>query len=76
MVTHVTEFCWRFLHNVINATKGEIGAVNIGYALEEGLGACTNLVEMLLGQLESSRSCFRSLRQGNRNSFRTSPSGN
>jgi hypothetical protein len=76
MVTYVTEFCWRFLHNVINATKGETGAVNIDYALEESLGACRNLVETLLGQFESSRFCFRSLRQGNRNSFRTSPSGN
>jgi hypothetical protein len=49
MVTHVTEFCWRFPHNVINATKGETAVVNIDYALEESLGACRNLVETLLG---------------------------
>jgi len=49
MVTHVTEFCCRFPHNVINATKGETAAVNIDYALEESLGACRNLVETLLG---------------------------
>jgi hypothetical protein len=73
MVTHVTEFCWRFPHNVINATKGVNGGACIGYALEESLGAYRNLIETLLGQLESSRSCFRSLRQGNRSSFRTSP---
>jgi hypothetical protein len=35
MVTYVTEFCWRFPHNVINATKGETGAINIDYAIEE-----------------------------------------
>ncbi len=69
MVTHVTEFCCRFPHNVINATKGETAAVNIDYALEESLGASRNLVETLLGQLESSRFCFRSLREGNTNSF-------
>ena len=49
MVTHVTEFCCRFPHNVINATKGETAAVNIDYALEESLDACRNLVETLLG---------------------------
>jgi hypothetical protein len=49
MVTHVTEFCWRFLHNVINATKGETGAINIDYAIEENLGSRRNLIEMLFG---------------------------
>jgi hypothetical protein len=73
MVTHVTEFCCRFPHNVINATKGETAAVNIDYALEESLSACKNLVETLLGQLESSRFCFRSLREGNTDAFRTPP---
>jgi hypothetical protein len=38
MVTHVTEFCWRFPHNVINATKGETGAINIDYVIEESWG--------------------------------------
>jgi hypothetical protein len=70
-VTYVTEFCWRVPHNVINATKGETGAVNIDYVIEESLGARRNLVETLLGQFDSSRFCFRSLRKGNRNAFRT-----
>ncbi len=61
MVTHVTEFCWRFPYNVINATKGETGATNIDYAIKESLGACRNLIEKLLGQLKSSRFYFLSL---------------
>jgi hypothetical protein len=48
-VTYVTEFCWRVPHNVINATKGETGAVNIDYVIEESLGARRNFVETLLG---------------------------
>jgi hypothetical protein len=71
MVTYVTEFCCRFPHNVINATKGETAAVNINYAFEESLGAYRNLVETLLGQLESSCFCFQSLREGNMNAFKT-----